>query len=104
MKTNGDIYVHTIILAVAIFAFAVISPECEKSRLVSLISTIGKRYSAWIFILHTGISEVLSVVAEKVGGVRIYLSLRPIIVFIFTIISIQIWQLLSNQYRRLLAR
>lgn len=75
-----DHYLSTTFLAIAVFLFFLFFVDGGESR----ISRIGRRGSAWIYILHPIFISVLGAAADRIGAEGSYNYIRPIAVFIMT--------------------
>lgn len=78
-NTSSSYYIGTLILPVIIFIYAIRVRECKKGR---IFSTIGKKFSTSIYIIHPMVIEVL----DNFIAILNIQWLGPIIVYFVSIL------------------
>ena len=69
-----DLWFSTVVIAAAIFLFAMINPDKE---VLSVIAKIGKQYSMVIYITHIPLARVLDSCLKPNMGSAAYEWVRP---------------------------
>lgn len=90
---NGTItkshYISTTCLSVTLFILAVTDKK-HSGRLYNCGVSIGRNYSTLIYIIHPMWIVALNYVTEKIGIYKLYYTVRPLVVFAATLLSIWI--------------
>ena len=95
LNPTRDHYLSTTFLAIFVFLFFLHYVGDTEN----IVSQIGKRDSAWIYILHPIVITVLAVVMKKIGVENIYNIVRPIIVFLITTVVVDLMIMASKKTR-----
>ncbi len=86
LNTKRDHYISTTFLAIAVFLAFLFYIDNHKS----LVAQIGQKASTWIYILHYLLISVCNFIASTVHATDIYNIAKPIIIFLTTIIAIEL--------------
>lgn len=88
MTANGDRYISTIFLSIAVFVLALSTQEREpsSSKLLNALSIIGRKYSTWIYILHPIFIDAIGEIMKGLSIYSIYGYIAPIVVYISTLL------------------
>lgn len=106
LVTNGvnavrDHYFSTTFLAVSVFILFALSFQNTLNVFWEMIATIGKKYSAGIYIIHTIVIDCFNALISKLHiDSSVFLVLRPLIVFFISLLLVAGFQYLSRQIRR----
>ena len=84
MNATRDHYFSTTILAVAVFLYFLNNVNDLQTKL----SQIGEKDATWIYILHPILITVLGALVSKVGIGEAYNYVRPIVVFLMTLMIV----------------
>lgn len=110
MNATRDHYFSTTLLAVTVFLFTLKCDDTDKEKekastkvrvpgrqhFSDLLTTIGRKYSAWLYILHPIFISCIGVVANMMGVYNIYIFFAPIIVYVATIIFLIVMEKLKK--------
>lgn len=97
LNTTRDHYLSTTFLAIAVFLFFLFYVSDKEN----VLSTIGRRDSTWIYIVHPVFITILGVAATWMGIEPAYSVVRPIMVFIITAVFVY---LIMKTTKRILHR
>ncbi len=100
LNATRDHYVSTTFLAIAVFIFFMIKGK-RLSKGGQLLSVIGKNDSTWVYIIHPIFVTVLFKVSSKIGLAKEYGIIQPIIVFIISIMAVEIFRKIKSNLMNL---
>ena len=87
LNATRDHYLSTTFLAICLFVYTLKSNWYNKG-----LAVIGRKYSAWLYIIHPIFITVLAMITGKLGINSIYIYIAPIIVYCATLIFLIILQ------------
>ena len=87
LNATRDHYISTTFLSISVFIFFTKIFK-NKSKISNVMSKIGRDYSLGIYILHPIIMTVIGKVFKVIGMYQIYEYIRPIVIYIVSIIVI----------------
>ena len=87
LNATRDHYLSTTFLAICLFVYALKSNWHNKE-----LTVIGRKYSAWLYIIHPIFITVFSIVTGKLGIKSIYRCVAPIVVYCATLVFLIILQ------------
>ena len=85
-NAERDHYLSTTFLAVMVFLLFLYYIRDNNT----LVSTIGREGSSWIYIFHYLVISLLGLFIRKIGFIEQYNYVRPIVVFVVTAFMVQI--------------
>lgn len=88
---SREMYIFTLPLIVAVFYMAVRNPDFGSG---SFISEIGRRYSAFIYIIHVLVMMLISHVVTFEGW-KLY-TVFPIAIFITSLLMAMLWRKVTS--------
>lgn len=86
MNATRDHYISTTFLAIAVFMFTLSRKDKKISGMERTISTIGRKYSTWMYILHPIFIKVISTVMSRTGLFGAYRFMAPVVVYLSTLL------------------
>ena len=86
MNAARDHYLSTTLLAVAVFLLFLLYVNNRKT----IVAKIGRKDTTWVYILHYLLISVLFHITSRMGATKIYIAIRPIVVFGVTVLFVQI--------------
>lgn len=98
---TGDIFVSTIFLSLFVFLFFALG-NLSLLQKDTVLSTIGRQYSMWIYILHLMISIYCYQFFYGIGLGNVYAALSPIWVYAITLLLIFLVRVLITFLKKLL--
>ncbi|MBQ8133008.1 MAG: acyltransferase [Clostridia bacterium] len=97
MNAVRDHYISTTFLAVTVFVLF-LSYHCnpgvsgKPSGLKNILAAVGRSDSTWIYIIHPIFITILAKIAKTVGMADEYTYVRPIVVFIITLVFVEVFR------------
>lgn len=92
-----DIWLSTVLIASAMFLFAIVNPEKE---IVPALAKIGKRYSKVIYVSHIPVSRILNACVKPFLTESVYSWAKPLLVMIGSLLIAMMIQEIPKRYRR----
>ena len=87
LNATRDHYLSTTFLAICLFVYTLKSNWYNKG-----LAVIGRKYSAWLYIIHPIFITAFSMVVGKLGIKSIYRCVAPIVVYCATLTFLIILQ------------
>lgn len=80
-------YISTVFIALSAFVLALIHPCCNTNGFEAFLSTIGRKYSLSVYIIHPIVRDLLNLGFKRLGEVpdNIYKLISPIIILIVSV-------------------
>lgn len=104
MNATRDHYVSTTFLAIIVFIFTlhryIQAGKMVNFPLVKVAVTIGRKYSAWLYILHPIFIQGLGAIANKIAVYSIYKYVAPMVVYFVTLIFLIFFKQLVDLVRK----
>lgn len=94
MNAVRDHYISTTFLAIAVFLFSL---SCSWKN--EGLAAIGRKYSAWLYILHPIFITCIGVVTHKIGLYGIYKCVAPVVVYTATLVFLIVMNRIIWQQR-----
>ncbi len=89
-----DYYITTIILAFFILVWAIKETPIAENTLISTLATFGKKYSAFIYIIHPSILTIINLAVKS--EMIIWKNCIPIITFAISLVIAILFNSLLN--------
>lgn len=102
MNSNAtrDHYISTTFLAVVIFLlFLDIYQSRTAGYFERWMANVGRKYSAWVYIIHPMFITVLAIVMRKIGFYDVYCCVAPIVVYGISIMFVAFMSKLFTLYK-----
>lgn len=78
-------YLNSTLLSVSVFMiFYIVYQNRSISKAELLMASIGQKYSAWIYILHPAVGQIMNSAFKKLGIFPVYSWIAPVAVFCAT--------------------
>ncbi len=88
----GDVYLSTAPMVVCVFLFFAAFSQGSAG-----LSTIGRRYSTGIYILHVAVLDILYTIVSKTAFVSVFNSAPALFVYPVTLFAVCLWHRLSHR-------
>lgn len=91
IATTREHYFSTNLLAITVVLFSL---KCEHPN--QFLSSIGQKYSLWLYIIHPIFAICISIVAYRIGMQNVYQYCAPFVVFAATLLFLILIRNLSK--------
>lgn len=90
-NTTRDHYISTTFLAIAVFLlFKTFYQGRTPGRIETWMADIGKKHSAWVYIVHPIFITGIAVVMRRIGLVGVYRYVAPFVVYGVSIVFVAV--------------
>lgn len=98
--SRQELFFGSIIFVLSAFLYALHKPEAKQN---SLITTIGDKYSLFVYIVHCSFISVLDRFAYKLlpegGLLTIYNYVKPLLIFVIAVIGAYVFSRILNAWK-----